>query len=88
MMSLITADFSFLPDVRIPGERAPLVASKVHQSVLLYDEFLCLTLFFHAISAFCLLLDLGDRNAFYSPHGVLLLERITKPNPNVFHLVD
>ncbi|XP_073279384.1 protein arginine methyltransferase NDUFAF7 homolog, mitochondrial isoform X1 [Primulina huaijiensis] len=28
MMSLITADFSFLPDVRIPGERAPLVACK------------------------------------------------------------
>ncbi|KAL8486845.1 hypothetical protein ACS0TY_023050 [Phlomoides rotata] len=27
-MSLIASDFSFLPDVRIPGERAPLVASK------------------------------------------------------------
>ncbi|KAL6526655.1 hypothetical protein OROGR_015745 [Orobanche gracilis] len=27
-MSLITSDFSYLPDVRIPGERAPLVASK------------------------------------------------------------
>ncbi|GFP98331.1 NADH dehydrogenase [ubiquinone] complex i assembly factor 7 homolog, partial [Phtheirospermum japonicum] len=27
-MSLIASDFSYLPDVRIPGERAPLVASK------------------------------------------------------------
>ncbi|XP_051118024.1 protein arginine methyltransferase NDUFAF7 homolog, mitochondrial isoform X2 [Andrographis paniculata] len=29
-MSLIASDFSYLPDVRIPGERAPLVASKEH----------------------------------------------------------
>lgn len=28
-MSLIASDFSYLPDVKIPGERAPLVASKV-----------------------------------------------------------
>ncbi|EYU32661.1 hypothetical protein ABFS82_14G034700 [Erythranthe guttata] len=27
-MSLIASDFSYLPDVRIPGERAPLVSSK------------------------------------------------------------
>lgn len=30
-MSLIASDFSYLPDVRIPGERAPLVSSKVQQ---------------------------------------------------------
>lgn len=29
-MSLIASDFSYLPDVRIPGERAPLVSTKVH----------------------------------------------------------
>lgn len=28
-MSLIASDFSYLPDVRIPGERAPLVSIKV-----------------------------------------------------------
>ena len=28
-MSLIASDFSYLPDVRIPGERAPLVSTKV-----------------------------------------------------------
>ncbi|KAF5464995.1 hypothetical protein F2P56_015030, partial [Juglans regia] len=27
-MSLIASDFSYLPDVRIPGERAPLVSTK------------------------------------------------------------
>ncbi|KAK6122774.1 hypothetical protein DH2020_043472 [Rehmannia glutinosa] len=33
-MSLIASDFSYLPDVRIPGERAPLVASKLKGSSL------------------------------------------------------
>ena len=28
-MSLIASDFSYLPDVSIPGERAPLVSTKV-----------------------------------------------------------
>lgn len=28
-MSLIASDFSYLPDVRILGERAPLVSTKV-----------------------------------------------------------
>lgn len=28
-MSLIASDFSYLPDVRIAGERAPLVSTKV-----------------------------------------------------------
>lgn len=28
-MSLIASDFSFLPDVKVPGERAPLVSTKV-----------------------------------------------------------
>lgn len=39
-MSLITADFSFLPDVRIPGERAPLVASKKDGSNSDYNNYL------------------------------------------------
>lgn len=29
-MSLIASDFSYLPDVRILGDRAPLVSTKVH----------------------------------------------------------
>ena len=29
-MSMIAADFSYLPDVKIPGDRAPLVSTKVH----------------------------------------------------------
>lgn len=29
-MSLIASDFSYLPDVKVPGERAPLVSTKVH----------------------------------------------------------
>lgn len=28
-MSLIASDFTFLPDVKVPGERAPLVSTKV-----------------------------------------------------------
>lgn len=28
-MSLIASDFSYLPDVKIPGDRAPLVSTKV-----------------------------------------------------------
>ncbi|KZV37670.1 hypothetical protein F511_32680 [Dorcoceras hygrometricum] len=40
MMSLITADFSFLPDVKIPGERAPLVASKKDGNNSDYNNYL------------------------------------------------
>jgi len=29
-MSLIASDFSYLPDVKLPGERAPLVSTKVY----------------------------------------------------------
>lgn len=28
-MSLIASDFNYLPDVKVPGERAPLVSTKV-----------------------------------------------------------
>ncbi|CAF2076104.1 unnamed protein product [Brassica oleracea] len=28
-MSLIASDFSYLPDVKVPGKRAPLVSTKV-----------------------------------------------------------
>jgi hypothetical protein len=37
-MSLIASDFSYLPDVSIPGDRAPLVSSKV--SVLADCDFI------------------------------------------------
>ena len=37
-MSLIASDFSYLPDVSIPGDRAPLVSSKV--SVLIDYNFI------------------------------------------------
>lgn len=41
-MSLIASDFSYLPDVKIPGERAPLVSTKVHSIFSLYPiDFLC-----------------------------------------------
>lgn len=33
-MSLIASDFSYLPDVKIPGERAPLVSTKVYSSYI------------------------------------------------------
>lgn len=39
-MSLIASDFSFLPDVRLPGERAPLVSTKKGGSSSDYDSYL------------------------------------------------
>ncbi|KAL8172289.1 hypothetical protein V2J09_024093 [Rumex salicifolius] len=39
-MSLIASDFSFLPDVRLSGERAPLVSSKKGGSSSDYDSYL------------------------------------------------
>ncbi|GLT73022.1 hypothetical protein SLA2020_449110 [Shorea laevis] len=39
-MSLIASDFSFLPDVRLPGERAPLVSTKKDGSSLDYGSYL------------------------------------------------
>lgn len=36
-MSLIASDFSYLPEVRIPGVRAPLVSAKV---LLAIDPFM------------------------------------------------
>ncbi|GAB2267242.1 hypothetical protein Dimus_002227 [Dionaea muscipula] len=39
-MSLIAADFSYLPDVRIPGERAPLVSSKQDGKSSDHDSYL------------------------------------------------
>nr|GLL43787.1 uncharacterized protein LOC109176050 isoform X2 [Ipomoea trifida] len=39
-MSLIASDFSFLPDVRIPGERAPLVSTKRDGSSSDYNSYL------------------------------------------------
>ena len=34
-MSLIASDFNYLPDVKVPGERAPLVSTKVYSSIIL-----------------------------------------------------
>ncbi|XP_019181013.1 PREDICTED: uncharacterized protein LOC109176050 isoform X1 [Ipomoea nil] len=39
-MSLIASDFSYLPDVRIPGERAPLVSTKRDGSSSDYNSYL------------------------------------------------
>ncbi|XP_059447635.1 uncharacterized protein LOC132179034 isoform X2 [Corylus avellana] len=39
-MSLIASDFSYLPDVKIPGERAPLVSTKKDGSSLDYGSYL------------------------------------------------
>ncbi|KAL5157956.1 hypothetical protein HKD37_15G042534 [Glycine soja] len=39
-MSLIASDFSYLPDVKIPGERAPLVSTKKDGSSLDYDSYM------------------------------------------------
>ncbi|XP_062149982.1 uncharacterized protein LOC133858521 [Alnus glutinosa] len=39
-MSLIASDFSYLPDVRIPGERAPLVSTKAYGRSLDYCSYL------------------------------------------------
>lgn len=38
-MSLIASDFSYLPDVSIPGDRAPLVSSKVTRPSLTFGAF-------------------------------------------------
>ncbi|BAH91437.1 Os01g0911900 [Oryza sativa Japonica Group] len=37
-MSLIASDFSYLPDVSIPGDRAPLVSSKLDSAAFM-EEF-------------------------------------------------
>lgn len=39
-MSLVASDFSYLPDVRIPGERAPLVATKKDGTSSDHDNYL------------------------------------------------
>ncbi|GLT68615.1 hypothetical protein SLA2020_408260 [Shorea laevis] len=39
-MSLIASDFSYLPDVKIPGERAPLVSTKKDGHSLDYSSYL------------------------------------------------
>ncbi|XP_027338673.1 uncharacterized protein LOC113852559 [Abrus precatorius] len=39
-MSLIASDFSYLPDVKIPGERAPLVSTKKDGSSSDYDNYM------------------------------------------------
>uniref|UniRef100_A0A803LZB5 Protein arginine methyltransferase NDUFAF7 n=1 Tax=Chenopodium quinoa TaxID=63459 RepID=A0A803LZB5_CHEQI len=39
-MSLIASDFSYLPDVRIPGVRAPLVSAKIDGCSIDYDSYL------------------------------------------------
>ncbi|KAI3440815.1 Protein arginine methyltransferase NDUFAF7 [Psidium guajava] len=39
-MSLIVSDFNYLPDVRIPGERAPLVSTKKDGRSSDYDSYL------------------------------------------------
>lgn len=43
-MSLIASDFSYLPDVIIAGDRAPLVSSKVPQllCIVFLSHFSCL----------------------------------------------
>ncbi|KAF3975705.1 hypothetical protein CMV_001057 [Castanea mollissima] len=59
-MSLIASDFSYLPDVRIPGERAPLVSTKKDGSSLDYGSYLDAK---------------GDADIFF-PTDFWLLERI------------
>ncbi|KAK6914280.1 Protein arginine methyltransferase NDUFAF7 [Dillenia turbinata] len=59
-MSLIASDFSFLPDVRIPGERAPLVSTKRGGHSTDLDSYL------HAA---------GDADIFF-PTDFWLLERM------------
>ncbi|GAU22889.1 hypothetical protein TSUD_377000 [Trifolium subterraneum] len=39
-MSLIASDFSYLPDVKIPGERAPLVSTKKDGSSTDYQDYM------------------------------------------------
>ncbi|KMT14868.1 hypothetical protein BVRB_3g065920 [Beta vulgaris subsp. vulgaris] len=59
-MSLIASDFSYLPDVRIPGVRAPLVSAKVHGHSVDYESYLDAK---------------GDADIFF-PTDFWLLERI------------
>ncbi|KAL2923384.1 Protein arginine methyltransferase NDUFAF7-like protein mitochondrial [Bienertia sinuspersici] len=59
-MSLIASDFSYLPDVRIPGVRAPLVSAKVDGHSVDYDSYLDAK---------------GDADIFF-PTDFWLLERI------------
>ncbi|XP_062109126.1 uncharacterized protein LOC133819799 [Humulus lupulus] len=59
-MSLIASDFSYLPDVRVPGERAPLVSTKKDGSSSDYSSYLDAK---------------GDADIFF-PTDFLLLENI------------
>ncbi|TYK18890.1 NADH dehydrogenase (ubiquinone) complex I, assembly factor 7-like protein [Cucumis melo var. makuwa] len=59
-MSLIASDFSYLPDVRIAGERAPLVSTKADGRSLDYESYLDAK---------------GDADIFF-PTDFLLLEQI------------
>ncbi|KAK8539441.1 hypothetical protein V6N12_043067 [Hibiscus sabdariffa] len=59
-MSLIASDFSFLPDVKIPGERAPLVSTKKDGCSSDYNNYLDAK---------------GDADIFF-PTDFWLLERI------------
>lgn len=59
-MSLIASDFSYLPDVRIPGVRAPLVSAKIDGYTVDYDSYLDAK---------------GDADIFF-PTDFWLLERI------------
>lgn len=59
-MSLIASDFSYLPDVRVSGDRAPLVSSKKNGKTVDHNEYL------HAA---------GDADIFF-PTDFWLLEQI------------
>ncbi|KAG9447478.1 hypothetical protein H6P81_013606 [Aristolochia fimbriata] len=59
-MSLIASDFSYLPDVKVPGERAPLVSTKKEGISTDYDSYLDAK---------------GDADIFF-PTDFLLLEQI------------
>ncbi|KAL9240117.1 hypothetical protein vseg_014374 [Gypsophila vaccaria] len=60
MMSLIASDFSYLPDVKIPGLRAPLVSTKIDGQTVDEDSYLDAQ---------------GDADIFF-PTDFWLLERI------------
>ncbi|KVH90971.1 putative S-adenosyl-L-methionine-dependent methyltransferase MidA [Cynara cardunculus var. scolymus] len=59
-MSMIAADFSYLPDVKVPGERAPLVSTKIDGSSSDHSTYLDAK---------------GDADIFF-PTDFWLLERI------------
>ncbi|MED6193611.1 hypothetical protein PIB30_021263 [Stylosanthes scabra] len=59
-MSLIASDFSYLPDVKVPGERAPLVSTKKDGSSSDYENYMDAK---------------GDADIFF-PTDFWLLERI------------